>query len=54
MDNIIDFEPVNDSICKIRVKLKFYNLTVTSIHAPTEEKRGFCKRTVLYVPRKSV
>jgi hypothetical protein len=36
MDNIIDFEPINDRICKIRVRLKFYNLTMTSIHAPTE------------------
>jgi exonuclease III len=35
MDNIIDSEPVNYRICKIRVKLKFYNLR-TSILAPTE------------------
>ena len=24
MDNLLDFEPVNEIICKIRVKLKYY------------------------------
>jgi hypothetical protein len=43
MDNITDFEPVNDRICKIRVKLKFFNLTMISIHAPTEEKEDLVK-----------
>jgi len=31
-------EPVNERICKIRIKLKYYNLTLISTHAPTEEK----------------
>jgi exonuclease III len=43
MDNITDFEPANDRICKIRVKLKFYNLTMISIHIPTEEKEDLVK-----------
>jgi hypothetical protein len=42
MDNIIDFEPVNYRICKIRVKLKFCNLR-TSILAPTEGKEDLVK-----------
>jgi hypothetical protein len=38
MDNLFDFEPVHKRICKIRVKLKYYNLTLISRHVPTEEK----------------
>ena len=26
-ENVLDFEPVNERICKITVKLKYYNLT---------------------------
>jgi hypothetical protein len=37
MDNLLDFEPVNERICKIRVKLTHYNLTLISTHATTEE-----------------
>lgn len=38
MDNVLDFEPINERICKIRIKLKYYNLTLISTHAPTEDK----------------
>jgi hypothetical protein len=38
MDKIFDFEPLHERICKIRVKLKYYNLALVSRHAPTEEK----------------
>jgi hypothetical protein len=38
MDNLLAFEPVNERICKIRMKLKYYNLTLKALHAPTEEK----------------
>ena len=30
MDNLVDFEPENERICKIWVKLKYYNLTLIS------------------------
>jgi hypothetical protein len=33
MDNLLDFESVNERMCKIRAKLKYYNLTLTSTHA---------------------
>jgi hypothetical protein len=37
MVNLLDFEPVNERICKIRVKFEHYNLTLISTHAPPEE-----------------
>jgi hypothetical protein len=27
MDNLLDFAPVSERICKIKVKLTYYNLT---------------------------
>jgi hypothetical protein len=42
MDNLLDFEPVNERICKIKVKLKCYNLTLT--HAPSEQKGEVAKK----------
>jgi hypothetical protein len=38
MDNLLDFGLINEKICKIRIKLKYYNLTMISIHSPAEEK----------------
>jgi len=37
MNNLSDFEPVNERICKIWVTVKYYNLALISTHAPTEE-----------------
>jgi len=37
INNLLDFEPVNERICKIMVKLKHYNLTLISTNAPKEE-----------------
>jgi exonuclease III len=36
--NIIGFEPINERICKLRLKGKYYNIKIINIHAPTEEK----------------
>lgn len=36
--HLLDFEPVNERIFKIRIVLKFCNLTLISTHAPTKEK----------------
>jgi len=36
MHNLLDFETVNERICKIRVKLKHYNLILISTHTQTE------------------
>ena len=35
---VIDFRPVNERICAIRLKLKFHNMWIINVHAPTEEK----------------
>ena len=38
MNKILGFEPISDRICKLRVKGKFYNMTLINIYAPTEDK----------------
>ena len=47
-NSAIGFEPINSRMCKVRIKGKFYNTTIVSIHAPTgsaneEQKEQFCK-----------
>jgi endonuclease/exonuclease/phosphatase family metal-dependent hydrolase len=37
-NNVIAFEPVNERICKLRIRGRFYNTTLITVHAPTEEK----------------
>jgi len=36
--NILSFELYNAKLCKLRIKGKFNNLPIISVHAPTEEK----------------
>jgi hypothetical protein len=43
MNNLIGFEHVNERICKIMVKLKYYNSWLISPHAPTEENNEVAK-----------
>ena len=38
INKILGFEPISDRICKLRVKGKFYNMTLINIYAPTEDK----------------
>jgi hypothetical protein len=42
-DNKLDFEPVNERICKITVKLQYYNMTLISTHTPSEDKYEVAK-----------
>jgi len=36
--NIMSFTPINERICILRLKRKFYNITLINVRAPTEEK----------------
>jgi exonuclease III len=36
--NILSFEPYNERICKLLIKGKYNNLSIVSVHAPTDEK----------------
>jgi exonuclease III len=35
---ILGFEPINEGMCKLRMKGKFYNMTIISVYAPTEDE----------------
>jgi len=35
---IIGFGPTNERMCKLRIKGKFYNMTLISVYAPTEDE----------------
>lgn len=43
MNNLSDFEPVKERIFKIRVTVKYQNLTLISTHVPTEEDKEVTK-----------
>jgi Holliday junction resolvase len=43
-ENVLDFAPVSERICIIKVKLTYYNFTLISTHAPTEEKVEVVKK----------
>ena len=36
---VLSFEPVNERMCKMRIKGKFYNMTHTSIYALKEDEK---------------
>jgi exonuclease III len=35
---MLGFEPINKRMCKLRIKGKFYNMTIISVYAPTEDE----------------
>jgi hypothetical protein len=43
--NNLSFKPRNERLCKLRIKGKFNNLSVISVHAPTEGKTDEEKET---------
>jgi len=38
VQNILEFKPISEIICYIRLKRQWYNISFISAHAPTEEK----------------
>src|SRR5215510_1208951 len=43
MNKILGFEPISESICKLKVKGKFLNINLINTHAPTEDKEDDIK-----------
>ena len=37
-ENILDFKAISPRMCVIRLKAKFFNISIVNIHAPIEEK----------------
>jgi exonuclease III len=35
---VLGFEPINERMCKLRIRGKFYNMTIISVYAPTEDE----------------
>jgi hypothetical protein len=38
MQCIIGFKPINESMYKLRIKGKFYNMIAVRVYAPTEDE----------------
>jgi len=36
--NVLDFKAVDERICVLRMKTRFQNISLTNVHAATEEK----------------
>lgn len=39
-ENILDFKAINERVCLLRIKTKFFNLTIINAHAETEDKEN--------------
>jgi exonuclease III len=60
--NIMDYQPVSESIAVLRIRMKFYNMCIINVHAPTEDKGEHEKdtfyqdldRTVDFLPSNNV
>jgi exonuclease III len=41
--SFLSFEPLSDRLCKLRLRGKFRNITLISVHAPTEDSPDVIK-----------
>lgn len=46
---IIGYEVVNERICKLRLRGKFHNISMISVHAPLEDEEEEIKDIFLYI-----
>ena len=40
---MLNFDPVDEYICYLRQKGKFFDITIICVHAPTEDNDGMVK-----------
>lgn len=52
--NVIKFEAVNERLCTLRIRGKFFNITLVNVHAPTEEKDEIDKDNFFELLEKTV
>jgi exonuclease III len=41
--NILKFDPINERDCFLRLKIRFFNLSIINAYAPTEDKEELVK-----------
>ena len=49
MDDVYEFEPISSRLARIRIKAKWFNITVIALHAPTEVSPDNMKDRVTYL-----
>jgi exonuclease III len=51
--NIINFDPINERICILYLKTKFFNLSIINAYAPTEDKEELIEDSFYQEPEKA-
>ena len=52
LKHVKDFETINERICCLRLKAKWFSGTLINVHAPTNEKMGRDKRILEFIRAK--
>jgi hypothetical protein len=45
-ESMLEYETINDTICRLRMKRRYRNITIISAHTPTEEKEDRERRVL--------
>jgi hypothetical protein len=48
--SVLGFQPVNERVCTLIVKARFFNICFICVHAPTEET----EEEIFHVPRQNI